>query len=209
MRQLQEFQENMKKQLAEAAAETARAQQMHLNQVAALQLQLEQQADLMKKTSEQAKQQAARQEAYEETQIVNESKLPVLQRPQGEQYDKQSQLLFLLRAWQASGSTAPVLFQDVVAYSELGNDAPLFLRTAMGSAWGKWFKNEPGSETVIPRQVLLLLLASLEKVKLLCEAREDEQATERAAAGSYARMASTTKKRRSEVLEIGMGVAPA
>jgi hypothetical protein len=79
----------------------------------------------------------------------------------------------------------------------------------MGSAWAKWFKEEPGADTVIPRQVLQLLLASLEKVKLLCEAREDEQATETAAAGSYAMMASATKKRRSEVLEVAMGVAHA
>ena len=62
---------------------------------------------------------------------------------------------------------------------------------------------------IVERPVLQLLLASLEKVKLLCEAPEDEQATEAAAVGSYAKMASATKRRRAEVLDVAMGVAPA
>ena len=208
-RQLLEFQENMRKQLADAAAEAARVQQQHVNQMTALQQQLEQQTTQMRKANEHAKQQALRQEAYETTHVIDEGTLPVLQRPLGEQYAKQSQMLFLLRAWHTSSSSAPVLFQDLVNYSDLGNDAPLLLRTALGSAWAKWFRSEPGLDTVIPRQALHFLLASLEKVKLLCEASEDEQATEHAAAGSFAQMASATKKRRSEVAEVAMGVAPA
>ena len=207
MRQLQVFQESMKKQLADAAAEAAKAQQAHL--MAALRVQLDAEAAQMKLANDRAKLQAARQEAYEASCAVDENALPVLQRAQGEQYQKQSQMLFLLRAWNASSTTAPVLFQDVVAHSDLGADAPLFMRTAMGSAWTRWFKDEPAAGTVVPRQVLQLLLASLEKVKLLCEAHEDEKDTETAAAGSYAKMASDTKKRRSKVLEVAMGIASA
>ena len=94
-------------------------------------------------------------------------------------------------------------------YSELGAEAPLFGRTALGSAWANWFPNDPGSAAVVPKQVLGLVLNSLEKLKDNLEADEAAQEIQAAAAGSYSQMTGITKKRRANVLDIPMGVAPA
>ena len=95
---------------ADAAAEAARIQQLHANQMMALQQRLEAQMSQSKKANEHAWQQTVRQEAYEESHAIDESALPVLQRPLGEQYAKQSQMLFLLRGWNSRASSALVLF---------------------------------------------------------------------------------------------------
>ena len=199
---IQELQRQLMNQMAEA-------ERKHALQMKELQDRIQQQASQIVQASEHAKQQAARQEIYEKYCPVDETKLPALRKPSGEQLGKQSQLLFLLRAWKGGGSSAPVIFQDLVDYSELGAEVPLFVRTALGSAWSVWFPNDPAATAVVPKQVLLLVLGSLEKLGDSLEADDAAEETEKAAAGTYAQMAGTTKKRRAEALDEAMGMTPA
>ena len=181
-----------------------------MQQVNELRQQLQQQTEQILKANTNARQQAARQEAFEKHCEVDVGTLPVLQKPQGDQRAKQSQFLFLLRAWNQSESTAPVIFQDLVEYSDLGTEAPLFVRTALGSAWTKWFPSDPSSDAVVPRQALTIVLNSLEKLKDDLEAEEAAaKEIEQAAIGTYSLMAGTTKKRRANILDVAMAVAPA
>ena len=116
-------------------------------------------------------------------------------------------MLCLLRAWKTGNSTAPVLFQDLIAYSELGTEAPLFVRSTLGSAWAKWFRNDVAAEDVIPRQVLDLVLHALEKLKLEWDSEKAAKATGKAAAGSYTLLVGAAKKRRAEAVDAHMAIA--
>lgn len=205
--QLLAFQEQMKSQLPEAAAVAARQQQEHMLQIQALQKQLEDNNAHMQRVAAQARLDKERQDAYEMRHEVDTTSLPALQMPQGEQFQKQSQLLCLLRAWNTANSSTPVLFRDVITHCDLGTDAPMFIRTALGTAWDKWFAcGDPSEQSVIPRQALQLVLASLEKLCLVWESEESAKATQAAAAGSYALMAGDAKKRRAEVLDKALGL---
>ena len=115
----------------------------------------------------------------------------------------------MLREWKRSESTAPVIFQDLVDYTELASEAPLFVRTALGSNWAKWFPSNPPPDTVVPSQALTVVLNSLERLKDNLAAEEASQETKKAAAGTYSRMAGATKKRRADILDVQMGVASA
>ena len=204
MAQLQQLQRDLQQQLKNAAEQAAAQQKAHAEQMAQLQARLDGQALHMQQAAAAAKLRAERQEAYEVTHEIDTDALPALQAPQGEQLAKQGQMLYLLREWKKGGASAPVLFQDLIAYSELANDAPLFVRTALGSAWSKWFASDCPAQTVVPRQALDLVLMSLEKLKLQWE---NQQATEHAASGSYALLAGVVKKRRAEAQEEAMPAA--
>ena len=179
-------------------------QRSHQDQLELVKQQILQQQRELQLAAAAAKLKAERQEAYEVTHVVDTDALPALQTPQGEQLTKQGQMLCLLREWKKSGASAPVLFQDLIEYTDLAADAPLFVRTALGTAWSKWFPNDCPADTVVPKQALELVLMSLEKLQLQWES---QQATEQAAAGSYVLLAGAAKKRRAETPEAPMPAA--
>ena len=105
-----------------------------------MQRKLEDQEKQLQETRKVALLERSRQEAYEVTHDVQVDSLPFLTLPLGDQFQKQGQLLCLLRSWKSPGGMTPVLFQDVIAHSELTTDVPLFIRTTLGEvAWSLWF----------------------------------------------------------------------
>ena len=100
-----------------------------------------------------------------------------------------------------------MVFEDLLDYTKLGSEAPLFVRTALGIAWNKWFPSDPAAHVVVPRQVLLILLGSLEKLKDNLAEQGTSKEIELAAHGSYSKMAGAAKKRRAQVVDATMGTA--
>ena len=130
--------------------------------------------------------------------------MPILQVPTGEQLAKQGQLHILLQSWENNGATTPVSFQNLIDHSHLGVDAPMFMRTVLGSSFNKWFPTEPAAESIVPRQALRLAYQSLDRLRQTWETMEKAGEISAAAAGSFAKIEGESKKRRAELLDIVM-----
>ena len=189
-RQLQQLREEQQKQIAE------------------LQRQLASQQRLENENHRKAQEFRAMTLAFEATAQVTADELPTLTAPPTSQLQGHAQLYQLLTVWSTAGAATPFTFQDLIAHSMMGSDAPLFVRTALGTKWTQWFSADPGLAHIVPRQVAQLLLASLEKLR--AQWQEDEARDNIAEQGrtSYAAMVGIAKKRRAELLDHEMVPAP-
>ena len=135
-------------------------------------------------------------------------KLPVLSVPAGEQAVKQGQLYELLESWEAAGAATPLTFQDFIVNAHLAADAPLFMRTALGSNWELLFPNAgtqgPAPTDTIPKQAVQLLLASLRRLKQHWHEAEKAKDIAAEALTSFAKMTDASKKRRAQLFDIDM-----
>ena len=134
----------------------------------------------------------------------NVESLPVLTLAAGEQLQKQGQLFQLLSAWIEAGAATPLTFQDLMDHATMGADTPLFMRSALGTAWEKWFVNQPQAQDTVPRQVVILLHTSLTRLRNHWEDAEKTGEIAEAAQGSYAAMIGQSKKRRAQLFDISM-----
>ena len=139
--------------------------------------------------------------AFEATAKVTVDELPTLTAPSGSQLQHQGQLYQLLAAWAAAGAVTPFSFQDLINHTSMAADAPLFVRTALGSKWSMWFSTDPGAHALIPRQVGQLLLQSLEKLKAQWQGDTSREQIAKQGEDSYAAVAGEAKKRRAELLD--------
>ena len=197
-KQLEDAQKNMKAQLEET-------QKQHMAQLQLLKDALERKDQVIQQRNQLAHREKQIYEAHlKEVDGVALDAMPILQVPAGEQLTKQGQLFALLQSWSDKGAETPVTFQNLVDHSELKADAPMFLRTILGSAFRKWFPEEPGAESVIPKQALLLALQSLDRLRQTWQSMESSQEISRAAAGSFAQVEGEAKKRRAELMDAVM-----
>ena len=70
--------------------------------------------------------------------------------------------------------------------------------------WAAFFPTEPAKDAVVPKQALELVLGSLEKLSLKWESDDQARKTQEAAAGSYAKLEGTAKRRRAEMFDLPM-----
>ena len=110
---------------------------------------------------------------------------------------KQGQLYQVLLNWSSNGANSAFTFQDLIDHTALNEDAPAMVRTALGSKWSLWFIANPPATTVVPRQVALLLLAGLERMKIQYESKETKDEIAKQATDSYAAITEVAKKRRA------------
>ena len=135
---------------------------------------------------------------------ANLERLKKVDVPQGKELECQGQLHRLLCGWADAGATEPITFQDLVAHSTYKKEAPKFVKKALDSYFPKFFPDEPGLETCIPRQACRLLHASLGRLKDTYEAQETAKEVAAQAAEAYVIMEGTSKKRRSTMRDAVM-----
>ena len=196
--QLREAQRAMKEQLEET-------QKQHQAQLQLLKEALDQKdAAIRQRNLLAAKEKQVQEDHHRRVDGVALETMPFLQVPSGDQLAKQGQLFTLLQSWEASGAATPVTFQNLMDHSKLGADAPMFMRTVLGSAFSKWFPEEPAADTVLPKQALLLVYQSLYRLKQTWEGMEKAQEVSTAAAGSFAIILGEAKRKRAELLDVLM-----
>ena len=115
----------------------------------------------------------------------------------------------LLEQWAAPESPTPFTFADLIKHTPLANEAPTFVKTALGDKWRMWIAECPPPETVIPRQVATLLRDSLKRMCDNCENAEKKDEIAQQAAGSFATLTGATKRRRAVLLDFEMIPVPA
>ena len=74
----------------------------------------------------------------------------------------------------------------------------------MGGVWGRWFPTEPAPETLVPRQVALLMHSSLQRLKEHWESVDKATEMRAQTAATYAAMSGAAKKRRAELVDAVM-----
>ena len=78
------------------------------------------------------------------------------------------------------------------------------MKTALGEHWMKWFVRDCSQDTILPKQVVILVRDSLKRMSdSWDEAVKAGQITVEAA-GSYAALSGAAKKRRASLLDVKM-----
>ena len=134
---------------------------------------------------------------------VTVAELPNLTNPAAAALVKYGQLHSLLQSWTEHGASTSFTFGDLIQHSGFATEMPFVLRSMFGSKWDLWFSAEPMATTIIPKQVGELAYQSLERFKQAwTEQNELNTKIEHEAAGSYAALCETGKKRRSEARDV-------
>ena len=164
----------------------------------------EQQAQVARDAEKAVRLQAMTQ-AFEKTTDVTLEHLPSLMLPaEPAAVTQLAQLHQVLEQWAALVDPTPFTLSDLIAHSPLAQDAPEFMRTALGDKWASWFPGETPDDAVVPKQVALLLLASLKRLSETWVQSNSQEATRLQAAGSYTALTSAAKKRRAALLDSEM-----
>ena len=143
--------------------------------------------------------------AFERRASVTVDQLPSIMVPTEEAaLDKLAGMHHLLTQWAASEPPTPFTFADLVAHTPLAQEAPTFVKAALGDKWLQWFAESPSPETVLPRQVAMLLRDSLQRMSDNWEGNENKDRIAAQAAGSFAALSGAAKKRRAVLLDCEM-----
>ena len=135
---------------------------------------------------------------------VTLEQLPVLSVPKGDRLIAQGQFHKLLWEWKEAGAATAFTFKNLIDYSQLGTNAPDFLKTMLGSQWKTLFPEEPVHAAFIPKQAALLALSSLERLKQHWIDSEKADEIKSAGASSFALLAGEAKKRKAELYDLDM-----
>ena len=142
---------------------------------------------------------------FEKTASVTVQQLPSLMLPSDSAaVEKLAQMLCLLEQWIALENPTPFTLSDLVTHSPLAQEAPTFMKTALGDKWGEWFAVNAPDNTIVPKQVAGLLLATLKRLSETWEQSQEQEAIRAQAAGSYAALVGHAKKRRASLLDSEM-----
>ena len=148
---------------------------------------------------------AKEEESFALTAEISVDDLTPLTLPPSSDLAKYGQLHQLMCSWMAAGASTCFTLGDLALHSHFGQDVALFLRSALGSHWKKWFTAEVGPETTVPKQVAELLFQTLERLKdSWLKQQEVAEKIRDGAAGSFSAFCDAGKKRRAAVLEVEM-----
>ena len=78
------------------------------------------------------------------------------------------------------------------------------MRTVLGTAFNKWFPAEPGADSVVPKQAIVLAFQNLDRLRQTWETMEKAQEITTEAAGSFAKVEGEAKRRRAELMDEAM-----
>ena len=191
-------------------ATNAAMQQQHAAQLRAMQEQI---ANMQRQQAAQdAQNRALREEAVASEcflRFVPDVKLedvPVIATPGKELLAKYGQAYELLVGWRRAGESVPFSFNDLISHTSFASDIALTMRATLGETlWKKWFAEDPAPTTTVPKQITLLFLGALERLK---QSWENEQAVAQQiaaeSANAYVELCGTVKKRRAQAMDIAM-----
>ena len=102
-------------------------------------------------------------------------------------------LYFTFNRWRQMGAAIPFSFGDLIGNSKAAADTPKLIQDLLGGQWKLWFKTNAATDTILPRQAVLTILASLEKAK---DKYENAEKAKEEAKQCFDRIVEASKKRR-------------
>ena len=130
---------------------------------------------------------------FEVTTACDSGQLPDLL-PDESTLEHCSNLFYLLQHWSLAGGSVPFCLGDLSKEATAKEGTELLVKDLLGPLWEALFPSGTTEKTIFPRQAVLIILHSLERLKARFESVEE---TRKAAGASYAVISEISKKRRT------------